>query len=44
VYQELWAECIKTQDAYDKETSHGQLVDKNNDWINKITAELHNFE
>lgn len=44
VYQELWAECRKTQDAYDKETSHGQLVDKNNNWINKIAAELRNFE
>lgn len=44
VHQKLWEECRETQKAYDKETSHGQLVDENNDWINKIATELNSFE
>lgn len=43
VYQKLWTECRETQKAYDKETIHGQLVEENNDWINKIAKELSNF-
>ena len=40
VYQQLWTECRKMQGEYDKETSHGQLVEENNNWIQKITKEL----
>lgn len=44
VYQKLWAECREMQKLYDKETSHGQLVDENNNWINKIAKELINID
>lgn len=40
VYQKLWAECRETQRAYDKETSHGQLVEENNSWIQRINEQL----
>ncbi len=43
IYQELWAECRETQKVYDKETNHGQLVEENNSWINKITMQLNDL-
>jgi len=44
IYQELWTECRKRQQVYDRETSHGQHVEENNNWINKITTELDSSE
>lgn len=44
VHQKLWAECRERQKAYDKETSHGQSVEENNNWINIITSELNSLE
>lgn len=40
VYAELWAECRKTQETYDTETKHGQLVVENDNWIKKITEKI----
>lgn len=40
VYKKLWAECKKTQQAYDDETNHGQRIKENEDWIKKINKEL----
>jgi len=44
IYEKLWAECRQTQKAFDKESSHGQLIEENNNWIDKITAEINNLE
>ncbi|MBF8148279.1 DUF922 domain-containing protein [Winogradskyella sp. F6397] len=44
VYQKLWAECLQTQSFYDNETKHGQLVEINNSWIDKITQQIQGFE
>ncbi|MBU2927306.1 DUF922 domain-containing protein [Winogradskyella psychrotolerans] len=44
IYQELWAECLKTQTSYDKETQHGQLVAINDTWIDKINEQINAFE
>ena len=43
VYQVLWNECRNIQRKFDKETSHGQLVDKNNVWIKNISEQLNNY-
>jgi hypothetical protein len=40
VYAQLWAECRKTQEAYDDETKHGQRVEENDNWIEKISKKI----
>jgi len=40
VYKKLWDECRRTQKKYDKETSHGQRVKENNQWIENIANQL----
>lgn len=44
IYSSLWAECRKIQNVYDEETSHGQRIEENNNWINKITQEIESLE
>ncbi len=39
-YKSLWAECRGTQQLYDKETEHGQLIEENQIWVDKIKKEL----
>ncbi len=44
VYAKLWAECRKTQETYDVETKHGQLLEENDSWIKKISEKINLLE
>jgi len=44
IYDKLWSECRKIQKTFDKESNHGQLVDKNTEWINNIAVKLKKLE
>lgn len=43
IYQKLWAKCRNTQKMFDSETNHGQLIEENKKWIQKITNEINSF-